>query len=56
LRVAAADEKLSTDEKIKQLAGELSTHYDNNPAFLKCSTMPELMYQHLKELLISDRK
>ena len=56
LRVAAADEKLSTDEKIKQLAGELSVHYNNNPAFLKCTTMPQLMYLHLKELLISDRK
>ena len=56
LRVAAADDALSTEPKIKQLAGELSQHYDNNPAFLKCTTMPQLMYQHLKLLLISDRK
>ena len=56
LRVAAADDQLSTEPKIKQLAAELSLHYDNNPAFLKCTTMPQLMYQHLKELLISDRK
>jgi hypothetical protein len=56
LRVAAADDQLSTEPKIKQLAAELSLHYDNNPAFLKCTTMPQLMYLHLKELLISDRK
>ncbi len=56
LRVAAADDALSTEPKIKQLAEELSQHYDNNPAFLKCTTMPQLMYQHLKLLLISDRK
>jgi hypothetical protein len=56
LRVAAADDALSTEPKIKQLAEELSQHYDNDPAFLKCTTMPQLMYQHLKLLLISDRK
>ncbi len=56
LRVAAADDPLSTAPKITQLAAELSKHYDNNPAFVKCTTMPQLMYQHLKELLISDRK
>lgn len=56
LRVAAADDELSTEPKIKQLAEELSLHYNNNPLFLKCTTMPQLMYQHLKELLISDRK
>jgi hypothetical protein len=56
LRVAAADDALSTSEKIAQLAGELSIHYNHNPQFLKCSTMPQVMYQHLKELLISDRK
>ena len=56
LRVAAADDPLSTEPKIKQLATELSVHYNNDPIFLKCVTMPQLMYQHLKELLISDRK
>ncbi|MEP7142462.1 MAG: hypothetical protein ABI707_06315 [Ferruginibacter sp.] len=56
LRVAAADDPLSTEPKIIQLATELSLHYNNNPLFLKCATMPQLMYQHLKELLISDRK
>ena len=56
LRVAAAEDPLSTEPKIKQLAGELSVHYNNNPVFLDCTTMPQLMYQHLKELLISNRK
>src|SRR4051812_40567372 len=56
LRVAAGDDPLSTEPKIRQLATELSLHYDNNPAFLACKTMPQLMYQHLKELLVSDRK
>ena len=56
LRVAAADDPLSTPPKIQQLARELSDHYQNNPQFLKCTTMPQIMYQHLKELLLSDRK
>lgn len=56
LRVAAADDPLSLPAKIQQLSKELSVHYNNNPTFLKCTTMPQLMYQHLKELLISDRK
>jgi hypothetical protein len=56
LRVGAADDPLSTPAKIQQLATELSKHYDNNPHFLKCVTMPQIMYQHLKELLLSDRK
>ena len=55
LRVAAAEDPLSTEPKIKQLAGELSVHYNNNPVFLNCTTMPQLMYQHLKELLISEQ-
>src|SRR4051812_14647879 len=56
LRVAAADDPLSTEPKIRQLAAELSAHYNNNTVFLNCTTMPQLMYQHLKELLVSDRK
>ena len=56
LKVAAGDEELSTGPKIKQLAAELSIYYNNNPVFLKCTTMPQLIYQHLKELLISDSK
>jgi len=56
LRVAAGDDPLSLEPKIKQLAKELSQHYNDNPDFLKCKTMPQLMYLHLKELLIFDRK
>jgi len=56
LRVSAADDPLSTPPKIQQLATELSKHYNNNPEFLKCFTMPQIMYLHLKELLLSDRK
>ena len=56
LRVAAADESLSTPEKIKQLANELSQYHNGEPSFLKCSTMPQLMYQHLKAFLLADRR
>jgi hypothetical protein len=56
LRVAAADDPLSTQPKIQQLATELSKHYNDHPGFLKCTTMPQIMYQHLKELLVSNRK
>lgn len=55
LRVAAADDVLSTPEKIEQLAGELSVHH-NNPKFLQCTTMPQVTYLHLKELLMADHK
>lgn len=56
LRVAAADESLSTPAKINQLAEELSQFHNAEPAFLKCTTMPQLMYQHLKAFLVADRK
>ncbi len=56
LRVAAADEELSTPAKIKQLASELARYHHNGEAFAKCSTMPQVMYQHLKELLKGDKK
>ncbi len=53
LRLAAADEFLSTPAKIEQLATELSVHHKSD-AFLKCSTMPQLMYQQLKAFIIAD--
>jgi hypothetical protein len=56
LRGAASDDLLSTPPKIKQLAEELALHHNNSSSFSKCSTMPQLMYQHLKELLIRDQK
>ncbi|MEN9569157.1 MAG: hypothetical protein RL172_388 [Bacteroidota bacterium] len=56
LRVAASDEPLSTPPKIEQLALELGIYHHNAEGFAKCNTMPKLMYQHLKELLISDQK
>ncbi|MFT3683237.1 MAG: hypothetical protein QM791_23460 [Ferruginibacter sp.] len=56
LRSAASDEPLSTETKIKQLAGELGLFHQNETAFMKCDTMPKIMYQHLKELLIKDQK
>ncbi len=56
MRVAAADEALSTPAKIKQLAEELGQYHHDDKEFKKCTTMPQLMYQHLKELLKSDQK
>jgi hypothetical protein len=56
LRSAASDEPLSTPEKIKQLSEELGKYHNNEKAFAKCDTMPKIMYQHLKELLIKDQK
>ncbi len=56
LRVAASDEPLSTPEKIKQLATELGQYHNNPAEFGKCTTMPQVMYQHLKELLLSEHK
>lgn len=56
LKAAAGDDPLSTMPKIKQLAEELALHHRHSRGFAKCSTMPQVMYQHLKELLISDKK
>jgi hypothetical protein len=56
LRVAASDEPLSTPPKIQQLAAELGRYHNNEKAFAKCDTMPKIMYQHLKALLIKDQK
>jgi hypothetical protein len=56
LRVAASDEPLSTEEKIYQLASELGAFHDNPDGFQSCNTMPKIMYQHLKELLLSGHK
>jgi len=56
LRVAAGDEPLSTQPKIKQLSEELGIFHNNQKDFAKCKTMPQVMYQHLKELLISNQK
>lgn len=55
LRVAASDDALSTADKISSLATELGK-FHNNPAFQKCTTMPQIMYLHLKELLLSEHK
>jgi hypothetical protein len=54
--VAASDEPLSTEEKIYQLASELGAFHDNPDGFQSCNTMPKIMYQHLKELLLSGHK
>jgi hypothetical protein len=56
LKVAASDEPLSTTEKINQLAAELGKFHNNIPGFQSSSTMPKIMYQHLKELLLSEQK
>ena len=56
LRVAASDEPLSTAVKIKQLADELGNYHLDENGFSKCNTMPKIMYQHLKEFLLSDHK
>lgn len=41
---------ISTLEKKNQLKEELSTHY-NNPAYLKCKNMGEIVKLSLKEML-----
>jgi len=56
LRVAASDEPLSTPAKISQLAYELGIHHQNEADFARCATMPQIMYQHLKQLLLSEHK
>jgi hypothetical protein len=56
LRVAASDDPLSTTEKIRQLATELGEYHHNPAEFNQCNTMPQLMYQHLKELLLMEHK
>jgi hypothetical protein len=56
LKNAAADELLSTPEKIIQLATELGEFHQKSAAFLACKTMPEIMYQHLKELLLREQQ
>lgn len=55
LRVAAADDPLSTEAKIRQLALELGQHHGDIDTFAKCRTMPDIMYQHLKELLVKNQ-
>jgi hypothetical protein len=55
LKVAASNEKLSSDEKIKQLATELAVHHNSTNDFSKCVTMPQLMYAHIKQLLLDDK-
>ncbi len=56
LKVAAANEKLSTDEKITQLSNELAIHHNNIVDFKYCTTMPQIMYAHIKQLLLADGK
>ena len=56
LKAAAGDDPLSTPAKIQQLAEELALHHRHSKGFARCSTMPQVMYQHLKEMLISDQK
>lgn len=55
LRDAAAEDELSTPEKIKQLTEALASHY-NNPNFLECKTIGNIMDMHLKELVKGDIK
>jgi hypothetical protein len=50
LRDAAAEDELSTPEKIKQLREELADYYQN-PSFLECKTIGNIMDLHLKELV-----
>jgi hypothetical protein len=56
LKNAAADELLSTPEKIEQLSTELGEFHQKPGAFAQCKTMPEIMYQHLKELLLREQQ
>ena len=55
LRSAIAADELAPKEKIKQLAEELSAHY-NKVQFLKCTNMADLLRLHLREMIITDLK
>jgi hypothetical protein len=56
LKMAAENEPLSTPEKIKQLATELGVFHQNEAEFSQCDTMPKIMYQHLKEIMLKGEK
>ncbi|HET9055470.1 MAG TPA: hypothetical protein VFN30_01355 [Chitinophagaceae bacterium] len=55
LRDAATNDELSTPEKIQQLKQDLAEYY-NNPDFLDCKTVGNIMDMHLKELVKGDIK
>lgn len=47
-------DEISSGTKTRQLAEELASHY-NNPVFLKCSTMGELVKTSLREMLKTNK-
>lgn len=47
-------EELSTKEKIRQLAGELSDHHKNS-RFEKCKTMGEIVHMNMKAVLLKEK-
>jgi hypothetical protein len=55
LHEALANDVFSTPEKIAGLAGELS-QYHNNPDFVTCTTMAQLLQMHMNEFLAADLK
>ena len=56
LNTATMDDLLSTPDKIKQLSEELSEHVQKKNDFIYCNTMPQIMYEYLKNLLSSNKE
>ena len=56
LNTATMDDLLSTPDKIKQLSEELSEHVQKKNDFIYCNTMPQIMYQYLKNLLSTNKE
>lgn len=52
---ALVNDVFSTPEKIAELAMELS-QYHNNPEFLQCTTMAQLLQLHMSEYIAADLK
>jgi len=50
LNIMAKDRPLSSPEKLLQLKTQLGEHF-NNPAFLKCHSMGQLVKRQLKQTL-----
>ena len=50
LRDSLLEDDISTPEKTRELAKELAAHHDD-PQFLKCKTMSEILSHHVRDLI-----
>ena len=53
LQRSLAQEPFAPAEKVEALKDELSRHH-NQPNFLKCTTMPQVLHMHIKSFIRSD--